>query len=338
MRNNDNIVFIDAKGVSHNARVQSFREHRDDKGKIVHDEPLVTLNYNAPPTGEPTTLIDVPHIDHPSRQENNPDLPSYPLHAWKYEDKDHLEVPADHPLHDHFNEQPVKDDQGNVIPKKRPIYESHIATHRQSKGASKWGQFIMDPNMGPNPGSVRLYINPQAPPDSAVQMVDTKHFPVSARNEAPGSGSGRYETSRPDVMNGVLPGHPAHPDTVHFEFNCVSCGEKVQRVASHQGGKQWEQFVSGLGPSSSPPDGGTMPGTWVEHVCNPETAKAYAESLKPKPAAVAELTPAEKLAAGWTPPTPETETVTAEPGVIAQLEEDMKHQPAPERQGDEQQG
>ena len=271
MRNHQNIIFIDSKGVSHNARVESFREHRDGDQKLIHHEPLVTLNYNAPPTGEPKTLIDVPHMSHPHRQENNPELPSYPLHVWKYEHEEHLEVPLDHPLHDHPYEEPKKDDQGTVIPKHRPVYEGHIAAHRAAKAITPPANTIITP---------------------LERITGVKDGgPLKA-----GATSQDY----------IPLGHPAHPETIHFDFQCASCGVPVRRVASHQGGKQWEQKIVRVVDLSDSErlalgrNTGTLEtGEWIEHVCNPETAKAYAESLKqPKTPPVVELTPSEKLAAG----------------------------------------
>lgn len=264
MRNNDNIVFIDHKGASHNAIVQSFREHRDGKNELIHHEPLVTLNYNAPPNGEPATLIDIPHIDHPHRQDNNPDLPSYPLHAWKYEEEDHLELPADHPVHDHFNEQPKRDEHGNIVPKRRPLHEAHIAAHRAAKGVTEL-PVVVDDNLKHS---------------DAVHFVCKNAFttePISA-------------PQGPDI------GHPAHPDTVSFLFQCESCGASVTRVASHHGGKQWEDQ-----------------GTWVEHVCKQEDIDAFrkkAEDAKKPP--VAEPSPSERLAAG--------EKLSPEPTLLEKIE------------------
>jgi len=302
VRNNDNILFIDAKGVSHNARVQSFREHRDQKQELVHDEPLVTLNYNAPPTGEPQTLIDVPHISHPSRQENNPELPSYPLHAWKYEDEEHLQVPADHPLHDHLNEQPKLDEQGKVIPKRRPHYEMHQRMHQ---ARTRLGDSFE--HNGPDGGAqhpVKTFTTKEAfttPPTPSVEV-----------------------------------GHPAHPDTVKFLFQCDSCGATVTRTASHNGGKQWEPKPGAQAEGAVL--GGDNSHLWQEHVCKPEdVAKHHAKLNPPKEKPAPEPTASERLAAGepLAPPSPaigaEVEEAVddeEEPGVIAQLEKDAKT-PAP---------
>jgi hypothetical protein len=198
LRINHDITFIDRKGQSFNALVKSSRESG-------HGEPLVTLIYNAPPTGEPQEVIDVPHISHPSRQETNPDLPSYPLHAWKHEEEEHRELPEDHPVHDHFNEQPKKDDQGNIIPKRRPHYEAHIAAHRERK--TKLERFIAD----------------DFPPEDSIPALLAE--------------DDRIQSAQPAI------GHPAHPETVKFPFACDSCGVSVTRTASHHGGKQWEAKI-----------------------------------------------------------------------------------------------
>lgn len=236
MRNNDLVIFIDSKGVSHNALVKAFREHRDEQGVLVDSEPLVTLTYNLP-TGEPKEVIDVHHMDHPAKQEPNPDLPTYALHVWKYEHEEHLEVPSDHPLHDHPYEIQKFDDGGNPVPKRRPKYEMHVHLHKLSKGLTRV------------PGGViPLVEQPIAGQRSAVIDPD----PVG-----------------PGVQQLAPVNHPAHPDTIHFAHKCVSCGIPVRRVASHQGGTEWDiQVVEGQ--------------PWKAHVCKPEDIEAFRESLKPK--------------------------------------------------------
>lgn len=267
MRKNDNIVFIDHKGVSHNMRVESFREHRDGKGELIHDEPLVTGNYNMPPTGEPMTLIDIQHISHPQRQDNNPELPSYPLHAWKYEEEEHLELPADHPVHDHFNEQPKLDGQGKVIPKSRPHYEAHIWRHREQK-ATSWNQVVLPPE---NDGLDALYStkNPGVanPDNSGLQVGTSTHGLEGSKLPASVSAAARY----------LKVGDLGHPETIHFDFDCQSCGEPVQRVAHHQGGTMWEKFEASAEKAVQ----------WVKHVCDPVKARAFSHKLNPPKEAVA---------------------------------------------------
>lgn len=268
MRNNENIIFIDHKGKSHNARVQSFREHRDAKDALIHHEPLVTLNYNGGPGGEPVTLIDVPHISHPNRQENNPDLPSYPLHAWKREEEEHLELPGDHPVHDHFNEQPARDEHGNIVPKRRPLHEAHIAAHREKRAQVTEGTTT-----------------------GVTSDGTAKAHLVGVRGaNLPASASATLESY-------LQVGHPAHPETAKFPFTCESCGASVTRTASHHGGKQWQRVALTLQNASHDFHPGDK--EWQEHVCKQEDIDAFRKKLEDaKKPAVVELSASEKLAAG----------------------------------------
>jgi hypothetical protein len=256
LRINHDIIFIDGKGQSFNALVKSSR----DDG---HGEPLVTLIYNAPPTGEPIELIDVPHISHPSRKENNPELPSYPLHAWKHEDEEHLEIPADHPVHDHYNEQPTRDSEGNIVPKRRPLHEAHIAAHRAKKA---------EVTEGTTTGVTS---------DGRAKA----HVVMGARGaDLPASTAATLESY-------AQIGHPAHPETVKFPFACESCGASVTRTASHHGGKQWEAKID--------PNATTPSTSWVEHACKQEDIDAFRKKIKDaKKPAVVEPSAAERLAAG----------------------------------------
>lgn len=262
MKKNDNIIFIDHKGASHNMRVESFREHRDGTGNLVHDEPLVTGNYNAPPTGEPVTLIDIQHISHPQRQDSNPDVPSYALHAWKREHEEHLELPPDHPVHDHFNEQPKLDGQGKPMPKHRPHYEAHIQEHRELRAMA--------------PGTPGV-----ADSDSPVLQVGTSERGPVERAEGAHTTAERY----------LKVGDLGHPETVHFDFDCQSCGEPVQRVASHQGGSMWDRVTENVEALV----GDSV--LWIKHVCDPVKARAFSHKLNPpkeQPAVVAEAVAVEE--------------------------------------------
>jgi hypothetical protein len=289
MRNNARIVFIDSKGVSHNALVKSFREHRDGNNALVHDEPLVTLTYNLP-NGTPQELIDVHHMAHPHKQETNPDLPTYAIHVWKHEDEEHLEVPPDHPIHDHPFAQTKFDDAGNAVPKRRPVHEAHIAEHRARKGASAGAQEL--------PSGIQ-------PLAENVTFNSTRDF-----------------VTRP----GIEVGHPAHSDTIHFEQNCVSCGKTVRRVASHQGGAQWEKVTLTLENASHDFHPGDK--EWQEHVCKQEDIDAYRESLKPK--TEPEMSEIQKAALESKPEDVHSETKAAaeaqEVDVVKELE---KAPPAP---------
>lgn len=328
MRANDVIIFIDSKGVSHNALVKSFRQHMDASNELVDQEPLVTLTYHKPPTDEPTELIDVPHMGHPSRQESNPDLPTYALHVWKFEDEEHLELPPDHPVHDHPFESAKFDDDGKVIPKHRPIYEKHIQWHKAAKAGVTLGPTttgVMAPKPIPVQGAdLPRDVGPRwktCPIDGDFLVKDD----VSAQPYC--------RTCRDKA---VPIGHPAHPQTVGFPFTCQGCGALVKRIASHQGGRQWEP-VDGAQKEGAVL-GGDNSHLWQEHVCDPATAKAYAESLKKKPEPVKpEPTASERLAAGeQLAPEPEAETETEEEmDVIAELENAPPAPREPEPPADE---
>lgn len=283
MRNNDLVVFIDSKGVSHNALVKAFREHFDEKGVLVDTEPLVTLTYNLP-TGEPKEVIDVHHMDHPIKQEPNPDLPTYALHVWKYQHEDHLPVPSDHPLHDHPYELQKMDAAGVPIPKRRPQYEMHIHLHKLSKRES--ANFSrMNVNGGALPGphgddpvtTVDEFSLPQRSPASAMPYekcpVDGTFLQKDGNDDKP------YCPICRAKENAVPVNHPAHPETIHFEHKCVSCGIPVHRVASHQGGKEWDKVALTLGNTTHD----FLPGDkeWQEHVCKQADIEAFRESLKP---------------------------------------------------------
>jgi hypothetical protein len=266
LRINHDIAFIDRKGQSFNALVKSSRESG-------HGEPLVTLIYNAPPTGEPQEVIDVPHISHPSRQENNPELPSYPLHAWKHEEEEHRELPEDHPVHDHFNEQPQKDEQGKIIPKKRPHYEAHIQQHRAEKGFET--EFTTAGILPPKPIALGLDGGELPARTTPVQYLEV--------------------------------GHPAHPDTVKFPFECASCGASVTRTASHHGGKQYDAFSGENGAKT------TTDIEWQEHVCKQADIDAFRKKIEDaKKPAVVEPSAAERLAAG--------EQLAPEPTLLQKIE------------------
>lgn len=290
MRNNDLVVFIDSKGVSHNALVKAIREHRDERGELVHSEPLVTLTYNLP-TGEPKEVIDVHHMDNPTKEEPNPGLPTYALHVWKHQEEEHLPVPSDHPLHDHPYEIQKLDAAGVPVPKRRPIYEKHIQWHKQSMDAKI-------PSYMREPAGNRL---PGGPDDSVGDRTATGGVTQQLRGAVTKIGQ-RSPVTDPDPVG---PGtqsplnHPAHPDTIHFAHKCVSCGIPVHRVASHQGGKEWDiPAVDGQ--------------PWNPHVCKAEDIEAFRESLKPKKEP--EMTELQKAALepAGDPPKPEEKGFDAE--------------------------
>ena len=120
MKMNDEVRYIDIKGVEHNALVSGF----DARTEGVID--LIYVEAN----GYVMTKYAVPHVSHESRKENNADLPSYPLNAYKMPDEEHKAIPSDHPIHDHPFAAKEKDDDGNVIEKPRPMYEADVQAHQ----------------------------------------------------------------------------------------------------------------------------------------------------------------------------------------------------------------
>ncbi|HLJ88833.1 MAG TPA: hypothetical protein VKZ53_18585 [Candidatus Angelobacter sp.] len=249
MRANDVVIFIDSQGVSHNALVKSFREPRGQNNILTDEEPLISLTYYDEATGAPREMLDVPHIGHPARQEKNADLPSYALHAWKFLNEEHLEVPPDHPLRDRPYSQAETDADGKVIPKRRPIYEEHIRRHLEGKQAAH------------HPGGNA------APPPVTASVASTSIASTT---------SVLVPVSLP-VRSDASVGHPAHPETVQFAWTCESCGASVQRIASHQGGKLWEAEASAAdhGSASHP--------SWTQHICKQEDIEAYRVGLKTSP-------------------------------------------------------
>lgn len=123
MNINDVVVYLDTKGVEHNGLVKDVNQ--------LHDGYL-SLSYQDV-EGRSIDVYDVPHFTHPSREETNPDLPTFHLHCWKNRGEDHTPIPKDHPMFDHPFEPITKDDDGRRVPKPRPMYDAVIAEHMASK-------------------------------------------------------------------------------------------------------------------------------------------------------------------------------------------------------------
>lgn len=123
MNINDVVVYIDAKGVEHNGLVADINQ--------LHDGYLSLTYQDA--EGRTVNVYDVAHMDHPSREETNPGLPTFHLHCWKYRGEDHTAIPADHPMFDHPFEPVTKDDDGRRIAKPRPLYDAAVADHMSSR-------------------------------------------------------------------------------------------------------------------------------------------------------------------------------------------------------------
>jgi hypothetical protein len=126
MNVNEVVVYLDAKGVPHNALVKSLNQ--------LHDG-FVSVSYQDA-EGRTIDVYDVPHMDHESRQEPNPDLPTFHINCWKYPDEDHNVAPKDHPMFDHRFAPPTKDNDGRIVPKPRPLLDAVVAEHLDA-GARK---------------------------------------------------------------------------------------------------------------------------------------------------------------------------------------------------------
>lgn len=124
MNVNDVVVYIDRKGTPHNGLVKSLNQ--------LH-EGYLSLSYQDD-EGRSIDVFDVPHMDHESRQEPNPDLPTFHINCWKYPDEEHNRAPKDHPMFDHPFEPPTKDRDGRIVPKPRPLLDAAIAEHQANRG------------------------------------------------------------------------------------------------------------------------------------------------------------------------------------------------------------
>jgi hypothetical protein len=151
------VIFIDGRGVSHEALVTACKqriEYTDArKNKQVNFNEVAGGGRDCVVSGvyvdrasrqqDPTLkFFDVPHYSDPSRQDNNPGVPSYQLNCWKEVDEEHTEIPSDHPNFDHpfHREYEVDgegnfrvDDAGNKILNKRarPGFEGQLAAHQE---------------------------------------------------------------------------------------------------------------------------------------------------------------------------------------------------------------
>jgi hypothetical protein len=123
MNINDVVVYIDAKGVPHNALVKALNQ--------LH-EGFISVGYQDN-EGRTVDVNDVPHMSHESRQELNPDLPTFHINCCKYADEDHNRAPKDHPMFDHPFAPPTLDNDGRIIAKPRPEFEKVVAEHQAGK-------------------------------------------------------------------------------------------------------------------------------------------------------------------------------------------------------------
>jgi hypothetical protein len=195
--------------------------------EIIHNEPLLSLAYTDPVSLRRIHLYDVVHFSHPSKDEANPALPRIVLHAWKRQDEDAVAPSSDHPVHDHPFEVAKTDDMGHVLQKERPHHEAHVEEHISTlPTADRW-----DIEDAKDAHAAR------------VSQDRVLHQQIGLTPKAP------QKRPAPSVPVEI---HPGHAEAVAYDYNCVSCGATVKRLASHQGGAEFEQ-------------GGN--GDWVKHVC-----------------------------------------------------------------------
>lgn len=126
MNVNDVVIYIDPKGVPKNALVKSINQ--------LHDG-YVSLSYQDA-EGRSIDVFDVPYMGDKSRQEPNPDLPTFHINCWKYPGEQHNVAPKDHPMFDHPFAPPTKDQDGRIVPKPRPEFEKVVEIHKASKPAA----------------------------------------------------------------------------------------------------------------------------------------------------------------------------------------------------------
>jgi hypothetical protein len=122
MKVNDSVIYIDPQGVERNALVAAINGLHEG----VID--LVYVDANS----EVQKKFGIVHASDESKQENNPDLPSYQLNAYKLPGEEHKALPSDHPAFDHPFKAAEKDDDGNVIAQSRPEYEAEVSEHKES--------------------------------------------------------------------------------------------------------------------------------------------------------------------------------------------------------------
>jgi hypothetical protein len=271
--------YIDTKGKAHKAQVVTVRENRvlkatdgfENLDRVINDEPIISLSYVNPSTGRPETVSELVHMSHPSKQETNPAMPTIHLHCWKRTDEEHTAPAEDHPIFDHPHEQTKVDGFGKPIVKARPKHEAHIAAHQATfsvenataiKDEQQKQEKLADEQRASDP-VFRLPYDQGKLGHVGVSRAAGATTSIGAQgSDLPPSASAKLE-------NYLEIGHPGHPETVHFDFECQSCGVPVKRVAHHQGGTMWEKFEASAEKAVQ----------WVKHVCDPVKARAFSHKL-----------------------------------------------------------
>jgi hypothetical protein len=126
MKKGEFVTYIDNFGREHDALVFAVNPRDSQLAS------LVIIDVNAPENANTQLLYDIPHASHDTRQESNPELPVYTLHAWKEEGEKHLAMPTDHPAFDHPFKEPEYDEAGIRKEKERPDYAAQLAEHQAS--------------------------------------------------------------------------------------------------------------------------------------------------------------------------------------------------------------
>lgn len=151
--NGDLKIYIDPAGVSHNALVTAPNPASPD---------VLDLVYVHPTDGIKQVYGILPATD-PSKKENNPDLPSYPLNAWKNPGDDHLQLPADHPNNDHPFATEEQKARAKGIQLVAPIQRTDVTVEDQPPTPKKPDVTTQLQNAGPAPV-------PDPPPTSDEQQ------------------------------------------------------------------------------------------------------------------------------------------------------------------------
>lgn len=110
-------------------------------------EHYVTLVYVDVHRNESDNLVKVYDVKHISmlERETNPDLTTFHVNAWKYEDEGHAALPEDHPAFDHPFQPQVFDQNGILITTDRPKFATAVADHQNTMLAMAAGAVVPAP-------------------------------------------------------------------------------------------------------------------------------------------------------------------------------------------------
>lgn len=122
------VIYIDPAGVTHEALVFAFNVLNP---KLLD---LVYVDAKAPGDGI-TKVFSIEHAD--QKKETNPELPVYPLNAWKEYYEDHQVIPPDHPNFDHPFRAKELALNGQPIPIERPITQAFESSYKEMQSLSK---------------------------------------------------------------------------------------------------------------------------------------------------------------------------------------------------------